>query len=110
MGMDSTTRNGLSGCQGRLIFVVSFQIGVLQPCRLKVDALSRSPVDQRSPTDKIAEGPHSASEHVHLMHVMEGSSSSNPDILLSSVSAASAVDPVLISLRHTILQGFLNDK
>ena len=44
------------------------------------------------------------------MDVMEGSSSSNPDILLSSVSAASAVDPVLISLRHTILQGFPNDK
>ena len=74
------------------------------------DALSRSPVDQPYPTDEIAEGPHSASEHVHLMDVMEGSSSSNPDILLSSVSAASAVDPVLISLRHTILQGFPNDK
>jgi hypothetical protein len=74
------------------------------------DALSRSPVDQPSPTDEIAEGPHSASEHVHLMDVMEGSSSNNPDILLSSVSAASAVDPVLISLRHTILQGFPNDK
>jgi hypothetical protein len=74
------------------------------------DALSRSPVDQPSPTDEIAEGPRSASERVHLMDVMEGSSSANPDILLSSVSAASAVDPVMISLRRTILQGFPNDK
>ena len=74
------------------------------------DALSRSPVDQPSPADEIAEGPRSASERVHLMDVMEGSSSANPDILLSSVSTASAVDPVMISLRHTILQGFPNDK
>ncbi len=74
------------------------------------DALSRSPVDQPSPTDEIAEGPRSASERVHLMDVMEGSSSANPDILLSSVSAAPAVDPVMISLRRTILQGFPNDK
>ena len=73
-----------------------------------VDALSRSPVDQPSPTDEIAEGPHSASEHVHRMDVMEGSSSSNPDIFLSSVSVA--VDAVLISLRQTILQGFPNDR
>jgi hypothetical protein len=68
------------------------------------DALSRSPIDQPSPTDEIAEGPRSASERVHLMDVMEGSSSANPDILLSSVSTASAVDPVMISLRRTILK------
>jgi hypothetical protein len=73
------------------------------------DALSRSPVDQPSLTDGIAEG-RSASERVHLMDVMERSNSANPDILLSSVSTASAVDPVMMSLRRTILQGFPNDK
>ncbi|KZS16536.1 Uncharacterized protein APZ42_017711 [Daphnia magna] len=31
------------------------------------DALSRSPVDQPCPSDEIAEGPHSASERIHLM-------------------------------------------
>lgn len=63
------------------------------------DALSRSPVDQPFPTDEIAEGPHSMPERIHLIDVMEGSSAANPDMLLPSVSAASAVDPVLVSLR-----------
>ncbi|KAK4024659.1 hypothetical protein OUZ56_010081 [Daphnia magna] len=47
------------------------------------DALSRSPVDQPCPSDEIAEGPHSASERIHLMDGIEGSSSANLDVLLS---------------------------
>ena len=41
---------------------------------------------------------------------MEGSNDANPDILLSSVAAATSADPVMLSLRQTVLEGFPNEK
>jgi hypothetical protein len=67
-------------------------------------------VDHPSASDEIAEGPQSFSARVNLLDTMEGSSNANPDILLSSVAAASSADPVMISLRQTILDGFPNEK
>ncbi|KZS06475.1 Uncharacterized protein APZ42_030055 [Daphnia magna] len=73
------------------------------------DALSCSPIDLPSPTDEIAEGLHSSSERIHLMDIMEESSSAISDVLLSSVSAVSAIDPVMSSFSRNILQGFPNE-
>jgi hypothetical protein len=77
---------------------------------MMADALSRSPVDHPSPSDEIAEGPQSFSAHISLLDAKEGSTDANPDILLSSVAAASSADPVMLSLRQTVLEGFLNEK
>ncbi|XP_046647670.1 uncharacterized protein LOC124337676 [Daphnia pulicaria] len=74
------------------------------------DALSRSPVDRPSESDEIAEGPQSFSARISLLDTMEGSDDANPDILLTSVAAATSADPIMLSLRQTILDGFPNEK
>jgi transposase InsO family protein len=74
------------------------------------DALSRSPVDRPSESDEIAEGPQSFSARISLLDTMEGSDDANPDILLTSVAAATSADPIMLSLRQMILDGFPNEK
>jgi hypothetical protein len=74
------------------------------------DALSRSPVDHPSASDEIAEGPQSFSARISLLDTMEGSNDTSPDILLSSVAAATSANPVMLSLRQTVLEGFPNEK
>ena len=74
------------------------------------DALSRSPVDQPSAEDEMAEGPQSFAARVNVVDTMEGSSDARPDRLLLSVASAVAADPVMTALRKTILHGFPNEK
>ena len=74
------------------------------------DALSRSPVDHPSVSDEIVEGPQSFSAHISLLDTMERSNDANPDILLSSVAAATSADPVMLSLHQTVLEGIPNEK
>ncbi|KZS19676.1 Uncharacterized protein APZ42_013836 [Daphnia magna] len=54
--------------------------------------------------------PQSFSARVSLVNAMEGSSDTNSDNLLTSVAAATSVDPVMVYLRQTILDGFPNEK
>jgi hypothetical protein len=75
-----------------------------------VDPLSRSPVDHPSTSDEITEGPQSLTARISLLDTMEGSNDANPDILLSSVAAATSADPVIMSLCQTVLEGFPNEK
>jgi hypothetical protein len=74
------------------------------------DALSRSPIRPAYPVDELAEGPTSFSTRVALISTIDGSDPCTSDPLLDKVSAAAAVDPVMIALRDVIRTGFPNEK
>ncbi len=68
------------------------------------------PYPHRIFRDELAEGPTSFSTRVALISIIDGSYPCTSDPLLDKVSAAAAVDPVMIALRDVIRSGFPNEK
>jgi hypothetical protein len=91
----------------RFIFTAKWVPGKIN---VEAEALSRAPVERASEADELAEGPRTFRAKGALIGLIAGSPNQSPDLNLKAVQLAADADPVMTSLRETIIAGFPNDK